>query len=170
MKKLIFTVFLFLIGAIASTAQTNNSATEFYSYLNTILKSKNNKSIQLSGTNYGAMGSKFSWESKFKKNGKKIEIQYSSQKPSEDDLIVMTLDTTFVTTGKKMIQNFKTEITAIESRPVYFEETVKIIVKTDNSNKEFILKKADGLSFLLRYDMSFEGYYNEKNAKRRNNK
>ncbi|MBF4471858.1 hypothetical protein [Flavobacterium sp. HJJ] len=168
MKKLIFTVFLFLCVTISSTAQTNNSATEFYFYLNSILKNKNNKSIQLSGTNYGAIGSKFIWEAKFQKNGKKVEIQYSSQKPSEDDSIIMTHDTTFVTYGKQMIQNFKTEITAIESRPVYFEETVKIIVKTADSNKEFIVKRADGLPFLLRYNRSFEEYYKGKNEKRKN--
>ncbi len=170
MKKLIFTVFLFLIGAIASKAQTNNPATEFYSYLNTILKSKNNKYIELSGANYGAMGSKFNWESKFKKNGKKIEIQYSSQKLNENDSIVMSQDTTFVTTQKKLIQNFKTEITAIESRPVYYEEIVKINVKAENSNKEFTLKRADGLPFLLRYDRPFEEYYKQKREKQKSNK
>jgi len=167
MKKLILTLFLILCS-VTSRAQTIANANEFYTYLNSVLKDKNNTSIQLLGTNYGAMGSKFGWEAKFKKNKKNIEIQYNSQKPSEDDSIVMTLDTTFVTTQKKLIENFKTEITAVESRPVYFEEIVKVGVTTEYSNKEFILKRADGLSFLLRYDKSFEEYYKERNEKRRN--
>ena len=169
MNKMILPLVLLLCGVFSSTAQTTNTANEYYSYLNNILKNKNNTSIELSGTNYGGMGSKFNWEARLQKNGKKIEIQYSSQKPSEDDSIIMTLDTTFVTTGKKMIEKFKTEITAVESRPVYFEETVKIIVKTADSNKEFILKRAEGLPFLLRYDRSFEEYYKGKNSMRHYN-
>jgi hypothetical protein len=168
MKKLILTLFLILCISVISRAQTIASTNEFYTYLNSVLKDKNNTFIQLLGTNYGAMGSKFSWEAKFKKNKKNIEIQYNSQKPSEDDSIVMTLDTTFVTTQKKLIENFKTEITAVESRPVYFEEIVKVVLTTEHSNKEFILKRADGLFFLLRYEKSFEEYYKEKNEKRRN--
>lgn len=169
MNKMILPLVLLLCVAFPSTAQTSNTANEYYSYLNSILKNKNNTSIELSGTNYGGMGSKFNWEARLQKNGKKIEIQYSSQKPSEDDSIIMTLDTTFATTGKKMIEKFKTEITAVESRPVYFEETVKIIVKTADSNKEFLLKRADGLPFLLRYDRSFEEYYKGKNSMRHYN-
>lgn len=169
MKKLILTLFLILCIGLTSRAQTIANTSEFYTYLNTILKDKNNTSIELSGTNYGGMGSKFNWEARLQKNGKKIEIQYSSQKPSEDDSMIMTLDTTFATTGKKMIEKFKTEITAVESRPVYFEETVKIIVKTADSNKEFLLKRADGLPFLLRYDRSFEEYYKGKNSMRHYN-
>lgn len=162
MKKLIFIVFLFVM--VSSSAQTSTPK-EFYSYLNTVLANKNNKSIQLLGTNYGAMGSKYNWDARFKKDGKKIEIQYNSQKLNENDSIVMSLDTTFVTIRKKMIQNFKTEITAAESRPVYFEEIIKVNVKTEHSDKEFILKRADGLSFLLRYDLSFEEYYKQKSSK-----
>ena len=161
MKKLIFTLFLFLNIVTSLSAQTINTADEFYSYLNSILKSSN-KSIQFVGTNYGCLGSKYNWEAKLKKDGNKLEIQYISQKPSENDLIVMSLDTTFVTTKKKLTEKFKTEITAVKSRPVYFEETVKIVVNTDHSKKEFVLKRADGLSFLLRYNMSFEEYYKAK--------
>jgi hypothetical protein len=171
MKKMIFTVFLILCIGLTSRAQTIVAANEFYTYLNSVLKDKNNKSIQLSGINYGAMGSKFNWEAILKNDGKKIEIQYKNQKPVEDneksDEIVLSLDTTFVTPRKKLIQNFKTEITAVESRPVYFEEIVKVVVTTEHSNKEFILKRADGLSFLLRYDKSFEEYYKERNEKRK---
>ncbi|PKB16301.1 hypothetical protein [Flavobacterium sp. 5] len=173
MKKLIPTLFLFLCVTISSKAQTNTTANEFYSYLISILENKKTKSIQLLGTNYGTMGSKFNWEAKFKKDGKKIEIQYNTQKPNDDstnpDVILMTLDTTFVTTRKKIIKEFKTEITAIESRPVYFSETYKIIINSEHSNKEQTLKRADGLSFLLRYDKSFEEYYKEKSEKRKSN-
>lgn len=165
MKKLIFTVFLFLYSVISSNAQTITNATEFYSYLNSILENKSNKFIQLRGTDYGTLGSKFNWEAKIKKKRKNIEVVYNSQIPNEEndsDLIKMQLDTTFVTTRNKLIQNFKTEITSIESRPVYFALIVKVVVNTTHSNKEFTLKRADGLSFLLRYDRSFEEYYKQK--------
>lgn len=166
MKKLIFTLFLFLSVVISSNAQKSSTAKEFYSYLNSIIKNKKIKSIQLLGINYGALGIKFNWETNLKKNGKQVEIEYKSQQPNEDsessDLIVMGLDTTFVTTQKKIIQNFETETTAMDSRPVYFEEKVKIVVNTEQSNKEFVLKRIDGLSFLLRYDLPFEEYYKQK--------
>ena len=162
MKKLFFTSFLFLCFLFSSSAQTYATSKEFYSYLNSVLENKNTKSIQLLGTNYGDFGSKYNWSAKLNKDGKKIEIQYNSQKPSENDSIVMSLDTTFVTTQKKLIQDFKTEITAVETRPVYYEEIIKIKVNTETSTKEFTLKRADGLPFLLRYDMSFEAYYNLK--------
>ena len=165
MKKLIFTLFVFLCVVISSKAQTYSTSDEFYSYLNSILKDKNNTSIELVGTNYGAMSSKFHWNAKLKRDGNKIAIQYNTQKPEEEDLIVMKLDTTFVTTQKKLIDKFKTEINAGKSRPVYFEEIVKVDVNTEHSNKEFTLKIADGLSFLLRYNKSFEQYYKEKGEK-----
>jgi len=169
MKKLLFTLFLFLSVVMFSKAQTIATTDEFYSCLNNILKNKKNKTIELLGTNYGAMGSKFSWSAKLKKDGKKIEIQYNSQKPDDGDLVVMSLDTTFVTTRKKLIEKFKTEISAVESRPVYFEEIVKVIVNTEHSKKEYVLNRADGLPFLLRYDTSFEEYYKNKNRKAKNN-
>ena len=105
MKKLILSLFLLLCIATSSNAQTKNTTpNEFYSYLNTVLKNKSVKSIQLLGTNYATLGSKYKWEAQLKKNGNKIEIEYNSQVPNDDgenaDLIVMHLDTTFVIARK----------------------------------------------------------------------
>jgi hypothetical protein len=162
MKKIILTIFFLLSVVTTSRAQSNATTTEFYYYLNTILENKSNKNIQLLGTNYGLLGSKYHWEAKLKKKGKKIEIQYKSQQPNENDLLLMRLDTTYVITQKKLIQSFKKETIAIESRPTYYDETITISIKTTYPNKEFNLSRAEGLSFLLRYDKSFEEFYNIK--------
>lgn len=166
MKKLILTFLLLFSVVLSLSAQTNTNTAEFYSYLNTLLNNKEIKTIELLGTNYGTLNSKFNWEAKLKRKGKNIITEYISQTPNQDDsssdLIVMHLDTIFKTRREKLIQNFKTETVAMASRPMYFDLTVTITVKIPISNKEFTLTQAEGLSFLLRYNKPFEEYYDVK--------
>lgn len=168
MKKLSFVLFLIFLVSITAKAQ-NSSMTEFYTYLNTILENDKNETIELLMTNYGCLGSKSYSEAKLIQKKSKIEILYYSLIPKDlnsIDLFEKKLDTTFVVSKKALIQNFKNEIKLFDSRAVYLEVTYKFIVNIANSKSEFMLKKADGLHYLLRLNKTFEAQYKDWSKKR----
>lgn len=156
MKKIAFTLFL-TFSALFSIKAQNNSVSEFYSFLNNILENNKNHTIELLMTNYGCLGSQIHSEAKLIKRKNKIEIQYFDL--NSKNLIEKKLDTTFIVSRKKFTQNLKNEINLFDSRVVYLEATYKIIVNTDKSKNEFMLKKADGLYYLLRFNRSYEANY-----------
>lgn len=167
MKKLLFVLFLIFSVLITAKAQ-NSSVIEFYTYLNTILENDKNKTIELLMNNYGCLGSNIYSEAKLIQKKSKIEIQYYSliQDLNSKDLFEKKLDTTFVVSKKALIQNFKNEMKLFDSRVVYLEATYKFIVKTANSESEFMLIKADGLYYLLRFNKTFEVQFKDWSKKR----
>jgi hypothetical protein len=157
MRKLFLFFIINFCYVIPSNAQ-NNSVSEFYSYLNSILENNKLKSTELLITNYSCLGSRIDSEIKFFKKENIIEIEFYSIN-FKDNLIDKKLDTTFTVTTDKLMRNFTNEINVFDKRVVFIEGSYKINVVTEISKKEFELIKADGLNYLLRYNMTFEEHY-----------
>lgn len=110
MKKLFYSLFLFFSVFSNSNAQ-NESVSDFYTHLNNSLEDAENKSIELLITNYGCLGNKIYSEAKLTRKGNKIKIQHFSL--NSKDSLEKKLDTTFVISKNKLIDNFKNEICVI---------------------------------------------------------
>lgn len=157
MRKLFLFFIIIFCSLIPSNAQ-NNSVSKFYFYLNSILENNKLKSAELLITNYGCLGSRIDSEIKFFKKENKIDIEFYSIN-FKDNLIDKKLDTTFTVASNKLIRNFSNEINVFDKRVIFIEGSYKIKVLTENSKKEFELRKVDGLNYLLRYNMTFEEHY-----------
>jgi hypothetical protein len=152
-----------------SNAQ-NKSIEGFYMYLNQVLDDKEIESIELFETNYGCLGSKSYWDVTLFKKANKIEIKYYSYVAKDIqhlDVLVRRLDTVFSISKKSIIKKIKNEINKSDSRMVLTEGNFKFIVKTKEYENEFILKKVEGLSYLLRYNKTFEKYFSKRLVKKR---
>ncbi len=170
MRKLFLFFIINFCYVIPSSAQ-NNSVREFYMYLNQVLEDKNIESIDLFETHYGCLGSKSYWDAILSKKGNKIEIKYYSHvaKDKHDlDVLVRRLDTVFTISKKRLIENFKNEIINSESnRRIILEGTYKLIIKTKNDKNEFLIKKVEGLRYILRYNKVYEEYFSNRLVNKR---
>lgn len=163
MKKFVFSMLL-IFSILSSSNAQNKSFEDFYKYLNDALENKNIKSIDLFQTHYECLGNKSYWDAVLIKKQNKIEINFFSlvSKDKQNlEVLVRRLDTAYTISKKELINNLNDEIIKSEGR-IIVEGTYKFIIKTQDYTNEFLIKNAEGLEYLLRYNKSYEAYRKEK--------
>lgn len=169
MKSFVFSLFMIFIITNHSEAQKRRIE-DFYGYLNEVLEDKNIESVHLFQTHYECLGNKSYWDAVLLKKSNKIEIKFYNHVPKDlQHLNVLTkrLDTTFIVSKNKLIKNLKNEPNHSNSnRRIIFEGSYKLVIKTNDKETEYLVTKAEGLIYLLRYNKVYETYMDERIKKR----
>ncbi len=163
MKKLMLLLIVFSFSL--TVKGQDDYSDKFYNYLKSTLLKNDSYPINLSIINYGCLGEQTRWNVNLKNKNGNIEVSFYSEKPTEIRNFTKTeshLDTVFNVSKTELVKKIEFEKTDLLSNRVIIEGSYSISINYNESAKEFITRRAEGLFYILRYNKSWKEYFGQK--------
>jgi len=164
-KQLVL-IILFLFASLISYGQESDPR-DFYLHIVKVIEANKDDIIQVNAEKYGCVGSSIKWNALISsKPSNFYKIDFYSEKLRDTRDISSgyqnVLDTSFVVTKTYLLTLLKQEEKDLRTRPVLIEASYKFIIKQEDTKKEFLIRKGEGLYYLLRFNKSWISYFSKK--------